>query len=172
VSVMDPDDRRADAMGDLLSRSTVAHSITRAITRATVTSTSGPPDGPSTGYLASHTSGGTIRCSHSRPIDERTRWATSAKHIPMFKAPLATTRGGLAATVTSTSGPPDGLSTGCLASHTSGGTIRCSHSRPIDERTRWATSAKHIPMFKAPLATRLEGGSRRPLHQPRARLTA
>jgi hypothetical protein len=100
------------------------------------------PDGLSTGCLASHTLDGTIRCSHSRPIDERTRWATSAKHIPMFKAPLATTRGGLAATVTSTSGPPDGLSTGCLASHTLGGTIRCSHSRPIDEWTRLHASVK------------------------------
>ena len=44
---------------------------------ATVTSTSGPPDGRSTGYLASHTSGGTMRCLDSRLIDERMRWATS-----------------------------------------------------------------------------------------------
>ena len=43
------------------------------------------------------------------------------------------------ATVTAMSGPPDGRNTGCSASHTSAGTIRCLDTRLIDERTRWST---------------------------------
>jgi hypothetical protein len=64
-------------------------------------------------------------------IDERTRWATFSADLRLLTASLDLSPRITRATVTSTSGPPDGPITGCLASHTSGGTIRCSHSRPI-----------------------------------------
>jgi hypothetical protein len=108
----------------------------------TVRSTSGPPDGRSTGCLASHTSGCTVRLLHCRSIDERTRWATFSADLLSGQSTSRDQLAGIRATVTSTSGPPDGRSTGCLASHTSADTIRCSHSRQIDEQTRWATSVK------------------------------
>ena len=73
-------------------------------------------------------------------IDERTRWATFSADLRLLTASLDLSPRITRATVTSTSGPPDGLSTGCLASHTSGGTIRCSHSRLTDERTRLPAS--------------------------------
>ena len=43
-------------------------------------------------------------------------------------------------TDTSISSPPDGRPVGCLASHTSGDTTRCSHDRLVDERTHHSTS--------------------------------
>ena len=44
---------------------------------------------------------------------------------------------------------PDGRSTGLFASHTSAGTMRCSHSRLIDERARWPTSSASQPLPQA-----------------------
>ena len=89
-----------------------------------------------------------MRCSHSRPIDERTRWATSATDLPLLKAPLPDRLTGATATVTSPSGPPDSRSSNCLASHTSYGTMWCFDSRLIDERPRWATSATDLRLLK------------------------
>ena len=141
----------ADTMGDLLGGSTGAqsyHSPTKLAQGSgrplQLTSTSGPPDGRSTGCLASHTSGCTVRLLHCRSIDERTRWATfSADLLSGQSTHLATnSHRDQGDRYTSTSGPPDGRSTGCLASHTSVDAIRCSHSRQIDEQTRWATSVK------------------------------
>jgi hypothetical protein len=67
----------ADTMGDLLGGSTGAqsyHSPTKLAQGSErplqLTSTSGPPDGRSTGCLASHTSGCTVRLLHCRSIDE------------------------------------------------------------------------------------------------------
>jgi hypothetical protein len=90
-----------------------SHYLDRNFSWATVTSISGPPDGRNAGCSASHTSAGTIRCLDTRLIDERTPWATSSEDLPPLKARLASTRRGLAATVTSISGPPDSRNTGC-----------------------------------------------------------
>jgi hypothetical protein len=75
-------------------------------------------------------------------------------------------------TVRSTSGPPDGRSTGCLASHTSGCTVRLLHCRSIDERTRWATFSADLLSGQSTSRDHDSQGSGRPLHRLRARLTA
>ena len=76
------------------------------------------------------------------------------------------------ATVRSTSGPPDGRSTGCLASHTSGCTVRLLHCRSIDERTRWATFSADLLSGQSTSRDHDSQGSGRPLHRPRALLPA
>ena len=48
---------------------------------ATDTSISSPRDGRLVGYLASHTSAGTMRCSDSRLVDDRTRYSPS---VPIY----------------------------------------------------------------------------------------
>ena len=65
-------------------------------------------------------------------------------------------------------GSTDGRLTGCLASHTSGDNMCLLWIRMIDERTRWATFSADLRLLTASLG-RSQG---RPLHRPRARLTA
>ena len=48
-------------------------------------------------------------------------------------------------------GSPDGRLTGCLASHTSGGTMCLLRIRMIDERTRWATFSADLRLLTASL---------------------
>ena len=74
----------------------------------------------------------------------------------------------------SISGRFDGRSTAYRASHTSGGTTRYLHSRLIDERRRWATSAKDEPLLTQSRYDSAEGLAawQRLLHRSRARMTA
>jgi hypothetical protein len=58
------------------------------------------------------------------------------------------------ATDTSISSPRDGRPVGCLASHTSAGTMRCSDSRLIDDRTRYSPS---VPIYGCSSASRDTG---------------
>ena len=137
----------ADTMGDLLGGSTGAqsyHSPTKLAQGSgrplQLTSTSGPPDGRSTGCLASHTSGCTVRLLHCRSIDERTRWATFSADLLSGQSTSRDQLAGIRATVMPVCDPQSGRSTGCLASHTSGDTIRCLHSRPWSMNGRGRTT--------------------------------
>ena len=67
-------------------------------------------------------------------IDERTRWATFSADLRLLTASLDLSPRITRATVTSTSGPPDGLSTGCLASHTYVGWYHTVLTQPADRR--------------------------------------
>ena len=64
---------------------------------------------------------------------------------------------GLVTTDTSISSPTDGRPVGCLASHTSGDTMRCSHDRIVDERTHHSASVPDIRLLTTPLVLNVKG---------------